>query len=113
MADTESIMRLGIEAARAGDKEEARNLFRLLTREQPDNPQSWLWLAGVAEDREEKRAALERVLTLEPTNDLARKGLQALGVSAPAARPAAPRQSDTLRLPEAEMTPLVPPASPF
>lgn len=85
MADTESIMRLGIEAARAGDKEEARNLFRLLTREQPDNVQAWLWLAGVAEDKEEKRAALERVLALDPTNDLARKGLQALGVSSPSA----------------------------
>src|SRR5436190_904356 len=35
MADTESILQLGIEAARAGDKDEARNLFRLLTREPP------------------------------------------------------------------------------
>ena len=61
MADTESILQLGIEAARAGDKEEARNLFRLLTRETPEDPQAWLWLAGVAEDREEKRAALEQV----------------------------------------------------
>jgi hypothetical protein len=35
-------------------------LFRLLTRETPEDPQSWLWLAGVAEDREEKRAALNK-----------------------------------------------------
>jgi hypothetical protein len=79
MADTESILQLGIEAARAGDKEEARNLFRLLTRETPEDPQSWLWLAGVAEDREEKRAALEQVTRLDPSNELAQQGLAALG----------------------------------
>ncbi len=79
MADTESILQLGIEAARAGDKEEARNLFRLLTRETPEDPQSWLWLAGVAEDREEKRAALEQVTQLDPSNELAQQGLAALG----------------------------------
>lgn len=88
MADKESILQLGIEAARAGDKEEARKLFRLLTRETPYDPQAWLWLAGVAEDREEKRAALEKVTELDPSNELARQGLEALG--GPAAKSAAP-----------------------
>ncbi|CAA9294039.1 MAG: hypothetical protein AVDCRST_MAG93-4118, partial [uncultured Chloroflexia bacterium] len=78
MADTESILQLGIEAARAGDKAEARELFRLVTREKPDSSQGWLWLAGVAEDRDEKRTALEHVIELDPTNDLARKGLAAM-----------------------------------
>lgn len=81
MADTESILQLGIEAARAGDKAEARELFRLVTREKPDNAQGWLWLAGVAEDREEKRTALENVMQLDPKNDLARKGLAAMGAA--------------------------------
>ncbi|HYF61752.1 MAG TPA: tetratricopeptide repeat protein [Herpetosiphonaceae bacterium] len=92
MADTESILQLGIEAARAGDKEEARNLFRLLTRETPEDPQAWLWLAGVAEDREEKRAALEQVTNLDPSNELAKQGLAALGgpSKAPKAAPPAP-----------------------
>jgi hypothetical protein len=79
MADSESILQLGIEAARAGDKAEARELFRLVTREDSSNAQGWLWLAGVAEDREEKRTALEHVLGIDPSNDLARKGLAALG----------------------------------
>ncbi|HEY1014770.1 MAG TPA: hypothetical protein VGE07_18815, partial [Herpetosiphonaceae bacterium] len=90
MADTQSILQLGIEAARAGDKDEARNLFRLLTRETPNDPQSWLWLAGVAEDREEKRAALEAVTRLDPSNELARQGLAALGGPSAAPPPAAP-----------------------
>lgn len=49
MADSDSILQLGIEAARDGNREEARNLFRLLTRQDPSNAQAWLWLAGVAE----------------------------------------------------------------
>ena len=79
MADTQSILQLGIEAARAGNKAEARELFRLVTREDPNNAQGWLWLAGVAEDRDEKRVALEQVTQLEPSNQLAQKGLAALG----------------------------------
>jgi hypothetical protein len=81
MAESDSIMQLGIEAAREGNKEEARNLFRLLTRQEPDNAQAWLWLAGVAENREERQAALEQVLEYDPDNEMAQKGLQAMGVN--------------------------------
>jgi hypothetical protein len=96
MADTESILQLGIEAARAGDKAEARELFRLVTREKPDSAQGWLWLAGVAEDRDEKRTALEHVIELDPTNDLARKGLAAMaGATTVAATTAKPESLAT------------------
>lgn len=107
MADPESILQLGVEAARKGEKDEARKLFRLLTREHPENIQGWLWLAGVAEDREERQAALEQVLRLDPKNDMALKGLQALGVTPnpAAAPPAAPTTP-----PPAPATP--PPAAP-
>lgn len=90
MAEPDSILQLGIEAARDGNKEEARNLFRLLTRQEPSNAQAWLWLAGVAENREERQAALERVVELEPNNEMAVKGLQALGVRPEARHPVAP-----------------------
>ncbi len=96
MAEPDSLMQLGIEAARDGNKEEARNLFRLLTLQDPANAQAWLWLAGVAETREERQAALERVVELDPKNEMAVKGLQALGVRpesvarAPAIPPPAP-----------------------
>src|SRR5919205_2148519 len=80
MAESDTILQLGIDAAREGNREEARNLFGLLTRQEPDNLQAWLWLAGVADGPEERRAALERVLELDPTNEMASKGLQAMGV---------------------------------
>jgi hypothetical protein len=85
MAESDTILQLGIDAAREGNREEARNLFGLLTRQEPDNLQAWLWLAGVADGPEERRAALERVLELDPTNEMAAKGLQTMGAE-PAAR---------------------------
>jgi hypothetical protein len=79
MTDPDSILQLGIEAAREGNNDEARSLFRLLTREDPNNVQGWFWLAGVADSREERQTALERVLELEPGNELALQSLQAMG----------------------------------
>ena len=80
MAESDTILQLGIEAPREGNREEARNLFGLLTRQEPDNAQAWLWLAGVADGPEQRRAALERAVELDPTNEMAVKGLQAMGV---------------------------------
>ncbi|HEU4326110.1 MAG TPA: hypothetical protein VFS21_23420 [Roseiflexaceae bacterium] len=81
MAESDTILQLGIEAAREGNREEARNLFTLLTSQDPDNVQGWLWLAGVASGPDERRAALEKVITLDPTNEMAVRGLQAMGVN--------------------------------
>lgn len=102
MAESDTILQLGIEAAREGNREEARNLFGLLTRQEPNNVQAWLWLAGVADGPDERRAALERVAELEPTNDMAIKGLQAMGVTPQA------RRSDAATMPEAAATPSAP-----
>lgn len=99
MTDPESILQLGIEAAKEGNTDEARSLFRLLTREQPDNPRGWLWLAGVAESREERQLALERVVELEPDNQLARQSLKAMEGPRP-----------TTRLPDDELFGEQPPA---
>ncbi len=78
MADANEILALGMDAARDGNREEARNLFTLLTRQDPDNIQAWLWLAGVSDDPRQRRAALERALEIDPQNDMALRGLRAL-----------------------------------
>ena len=85
MADSEQILQLGIEEARSGNREEARNLFELLTRQEPNNSTAWLWLAGVADNTDQRRAALQRVLELDPNNDMARRGLESLGVASTSA----------------------------
>ncbi len=95
MTDPDSILQLGIEAAKEGNNRDARELFRLLVKEDPCNARGWLWLAGVAETNEERINALRQVYALEPDNQLARDGLRALGVDieaevTPARVPAAP-----------------------
>lgn len=107
MAESDSILQLGIEAARDGNREEARNLFRLLTRQDPGNSQAWLWLAGVAENRDERQAALERVVELDPSNEMAVKGLQALGV-----RPTVRLRDDQPTMTSSTVTPEPEPVEP-
>ncbi len=113
MAEPETLLQLGIDAAREGNREEARNLFSLLTRQEPDNVQAWLWLAGVAEGPEQRRAALERVLELDPDNEMAIKGLQAMGAPLPkheserpteASPPPPPPEPEAKAQPAATMT---------
>jgi hypothetical protein len=78
MADAKEILQFGIEAARDGNREEARNLFTLLTKQDPNNIQAWLWLAGVSDTPTQRRNALERALQIDPHNEMALRGLRAL-----------------------------------
>lgn len=78
MADAKEILQFGIEAARDGNREEARNLFTLLTKQDPNNIQAWLWLAGVSDNPTQRRNALERALQIDPQNEMALRGLRAL-----------------------------------
>ncbi len=82
------------QAARAGQKETARRLLAQVLREQPRSEQAWLWLSAVLEKPAERVAALRQVLAINPRNELARKGLRALGAEEPpAGRQAAPGEA--------------------
>jgi tetratricopeptide (TPR) repeat protein len=65
----------GITAAKAGNKEEARNLLQQSIRLEPNNEAAWLWLASVARDAEERRFCLEKLLEINPNNETALKAL--------------------------------------
>ncbi len=73
--NVDTLLKLGMKAARAGNKANARALALALTGEWPDETRAWLLLAGVAANREERQRALEHALALDPDNPLARKGL--------------------------------------
>jgi hypothetical protein len=104
MQESDRILQLGIAAAREGDHQEARELFRLITRQEPENSQAWLWLAGVAESADERRAALERVVAIDPSNEMARKSLQVMGST-----PSASSTSSTPTTPAPEPQPATSP----
>jgi tetratricopeptide (TPR) repeat protein len=74
-ASPADLLRQGIAAARAGDKETARNLLMRAVEQDENNASAWLWLSGVVEDLDDRQVCLENVLALDPDNQAASKGL--------------------------------------
>ncbi len=58
----------GIALARLGERQQAREVFRRIIQQNPEHEQAWLWLAWVAEDREESRRYLEEARIILPTS---------------------------------------------
>lgn len=87
--DVKARLDQAIAAARAGRKEEARRLLESVLNIDERNEQAWLWLSGVVDSQEERIVCLENVLTINPDNEMARKGLAALR-AAPVADEIAP-----------------------
>ncbi len=65
-----------IAAARAGERQTAKQILSAIVAEEPSNAEAWLWLSGVVDDPAEQRLALERVVALEPDHARANHGLQ-------------------------------------
>ncbi|HYO87878.1 MAG TPA: hypothetical protein VER79_04475 [Candidatus Limnocylindrales bacterium] len=95
--DAETLLRQGIDDARSGDRAGARLKFERVVELNDHNEKGWFWLASVVDTDLERRAALEKVLELNPNNDRARKALDALEArmeqAALAAVPPAPKAS--------------------
>ena len=87
--DLESLLKNGIEAAKARNKPEARRLLEKALEIDDSNQAAWMWLATVVDKPSEKRICLENVLELNPNNMRAREALAQLG-PAPQQAPAAP-----------------------
>ncbi len=68
----------GIAAARSGDRGAARRLLRNVVEEEPNNEMAWIWLASVVGSVAERRACLQRVLQINPSNETAREALSRL-----------------------------------
>lgn len=73
-----SLMEQARQAAQRGDKRRARELLRTILTEEPDHEGAWLLFAGVAQRREHKLDALERVLRINPQNATAKYELAEL-----------------------------------
>ena len=77
-SDLKQMLRDGITAARAGHREQARELLLRVIEKDERNEPAWLWLSGVVEDVEEQRICLENVLAINPNNAAAQVGLRFL-----------------------------------
>jgi len=92
--------RLGLQAAKDGDRREARRIFATIVRDAPDDAEAWWNLANVTDDSEQKARCLRQVLRIDPEHIAAREMLasarQAVARQTPArgyARPIAEADS--------------------
>jgi hypothetical protein len=103
-ANVEAMVREGINAVKAGNKEEGRALLMKAVELDPYHEEGWLWLSGVVEAPDDQRTCLENVLSINPNNERARQGVAYLTgtpvSSAPEPPPAAPAPAaDSTRAP--------------
>ena len=97
MDDARELRQRGIQTAKAGQKDEARELLQQSIRLDPNNEAAWLWLASVARDNRERIFCLQKLLEINPDNETARKALAA-------ANQATPPPMQVKRLPNAPVT---------
>ncbi len=71
----------GIAAAKAGEKDQARQLLQQSLRIDPGSEAGWLWLATVAKDQREKMVCLYKLLEINPNNEVGLQSLQQLGLT--------------------------------
>jgi tetratricopeptide (TPR) repeat protein len=73
--ERDRLLQEGIAAARAGHREQARDLLLQVIALDEEVEPAWLWLSSVVDDPGERQICLENVLALNPGNTAARKGL--------------------------------------
>jgi tetratricopeptide (TPR) repeat protein len=66
--DSAELLRQAIQAARSGREMTACNLFQDVVRIDPGNELAWMWLSGLLDPLEDRIAACERVLSINPGN---------------------------------------------
>ncbi|NJP04650.1 MAG: hypothetical protein HC837_02950 [Chloroflexaceae bacterium] len=107
---TRELLKQGIDAAKAGQREEALKLLTQVVEEDDRNELAWLWISSLVETPEDKRVCLENVLTLNPSSTHALRGLELLNAQH---LPPAPTSSTESSTPSTEATPATPqPAAP-
>lgn len=106
--DATRLLKQGVAAFKAGQKEQARTLIAKAAELDPDSEVVWMWTASTARKRGEALAALDRVLALNPENAKAKQWLQWLSPARPqpAERPHNNGQPSTAAVPAKAATPI-------
>ncbi|MCA0452454.1 MAG: hypothetical protein LCI00_00590 [Chloroflexi bacterium] len=107
-ANVDGMVREGISAYRAGNKEEARTLLLRAVEIDQYNEQAWLWLSAVVETPEEQRTCLENVLTINPNSERAKQGIDMLDQRFGSSPKVSPTQADDVMASTSFMPPPAP-----
>ncbi|HLF26560.1 MAG TPA: hypothetical protein VJG32_09495 [Anaerolineae bacterium] len=71
-----------ITAIKAGDKQNGRWFLAQALQTDPGDDKIWIWMSAVVDSDAQRRECLERALSINPHNDLARRGLSKLQAAA-------------------------------
>ena len=74
----DDLLRLGIQTAKAGNKDNARVIFQKVLDADKRNVPAWLWMASLSDDTMKRRAYLETVLKIDPNNATAKRQLASM-----------------------------------
>jgi tetratricopeptide (TPR) repeat protein len=109
---SEQFRERGIEAAKARRTDEARKLLQQALRLNPRDEVAWLYLASVSTDKKERLLYLQKVLEINPKNEMGIKAVQALGITPEQLLNAKPASTPT-RPPEPAKPPTPKPLQPI
>ena len=70
-----SSLQQGINAAKAGQMQEALEFLKDAIIEEPQNADVWVWIAAIIDDLDKQEIFLEKALDLDPDNIPAQRGL--------------------------------------
>jgi Tfp pilus assembly protein PilF len=71
----EELLRMAIRSAEQGNRQGARMMFTQVLREDQRNERAMMWMAKLAESKEDRTEWLQRVLKVNPNNEIARDAL--------------------------------------
>ena len=72
----------GIDASKDNQMETARQFFRQALGQDENSEMAWLWLASIADSPEEKKAHLDKLVSINPENHAAQTALKSLQTQA-------------------------------
>jgi thioredoxin-like negative regulator of GroEL len=80
----EQLLNMAIQSARQGNKQGARVMLRQVLDQDAKNERAMLWMAKTANSPTERKQWLERVIKVNPDNEVASKALEKMATRAEA-----------------------------
>jgi hypothetical protein len=76
--EADELVQQAVSAFKAGRKAEARSILEGVVEQNQNHEEAWLYLSGLVDSLEEQEICLENVLALNPNNQKAQQGLEAI-----------------------------------
>lgn len=76
--ELEALLEQAIDHVNAGELEQGRALLERVLEQDPKNDRAWVWLSGCVEEPMQRRICLQQALSVNPNNQAALDGMDAL-----------------------------------